>query len=95
MLLHKAKQSKANHESVSTIKKKDNITVPTTPFLDGTYSHISAILYCDADLTKVTSLGNEKFTLVHNFTADNPLNPEVFKNHKQYFYREHGQLYLY
>ncbi len=89
-------QSKENHESVSTIKKSNNITVSTTPFLDGTeYSHISAILYCDADLTKITSFGNEKFTLVHNFTANNPLNSEAFKNHKQYFYREHGQLDLY
>jgi len=88
-------QSKANHESVSIIKKSNNSTVSTTPFLDRTeYSHISAILYCDANLAKITSFGNEKFTIVHNFTADTPLNPEVFENHKQYFYRGHGQLDL-
>lgn len=93
---HIFSKGRASHEVALMIKKSKDVTVSTTSFLNGTeYSHISAILYCDADLSKITHFGHEQFTLVHNFKATNPLSPNFFKNHKQYFYDGNSRLFLY
>ncbi|MDD5703822.1 MAG: hypothetical protein PHU23_17450 [Dehalococcoidales bacterium] len=70
------------------IIKAKGSPVPTTAFLNPEFSFISAILHSGVDCISSHTILGDDFIVLHNPTADHPIDPTVFRWCDQMFYKD-------
>ena len=81
----KGKFGHRDYEVRTEIAQLGRGSIPTN-YLLGTreYSHIAAVILCDANISDFASGVQTRFYVFHNFHARNSLTKKLFREHRQY-----------